>query len=403
MKIIGIEEQENKRKLNTKKVFFAGIIILALLLFIILFVVYSSSQAFRDLIDKYVLMKNIIEDSTASILIDENDNDNIFAYDKYICIYNKNTLINYNSYGKEEGKLTIDITTPEISTNGRYVLIGEKDLNKEVVNLYLISGNEIMWQKEMEGKIDKLSVNKNGYVAVVLSGTSHKSVIQIYNNMGDELFKIYLSSTIAMDVDISTDNQYLSFLEVNTNGTSVQSTIKTISIQKAKQKSKDTSVDPIVYTHSEDDGRIILNIKYQDGNKLLCMYDDSIDSIKGEEMEPLFMLTEDGQRCSFADIELNNSVYRIFEKTTLLTTQTNVEIINTSLGNKSSYSLSGVVKEVSSYGDTIAINIGSEIHFISTNGWLIKKYISNQEIKKVVICNNFAGIVYRNKIEIVNF
>ena len=57
---------------------------------------------------------------------------------------------------------------------------------------------------------------------------------------------------------------------------------------------------------------------------------------------------------------------------------------------------------MNSYNDKISINLGSEVHFISTNGWLIKRYISSQEIKKIVMCNNFAGIVYRNKIEIVN-
>ena len=79
----------------------------------------------------------------------------------------------------------------------------------------------------MEGKIDKLCVNKNGYVAVALSGTSYKSVIQVLNNTGEELFKTYLSSTIAMDIDISQDNQFISLLEVNTKKPTICSDIQT--------------------------------------------------------------------------------------------------------------------------------------------------------------------------------
>ena len=45
---------------------------------------------------------------------------------------------------------------------------------------------------------------------------------------------------------------------------------------------------------------------------------------------------------------------------------------------------------------------GTEIEFINTEGWLVKRYIANQEITNVVVSNNMAGIIYRDKIEIIN-
>ena len=398
MKIIGIEDEKNKKKINSKKILAISIIVVVLIVLAVLFIVYSAHKPFRDMVDKYILMKNVVEDSSATISVDESENNNIYAYDKYICILNKNTLTNYNSSGKQEGQISVEITTPIVSTNGKYFLIAEKGKNK----IYLISGNEIIWEKELEGNIDKISVNKNGYVAVVLSETTYKTVIQTYDDSGDELFKTYLSSTIAMDVDISVDNQYLSFLEINTSGTMAQSIIKTVSIQKAKQKAKDSSIEPIVYAFADEEGHLITNIKYQEGNRLLCMYDDSIHLIKNDKNEKVLSFVEDGAKVSFADIELSSNIYRIIEKSSLLSTQTTVEIYNTPNQNLNIYTFEGVTKESYSYNDTIAINTGSEVHFISSNGWLKKKYISNQEVKNVVMCNNFAGIVYRNKIEIVN-
>ena len=50
----------------------------------------------------------------------------------------------------------------------------------------------------------------------------------------------------------------------------------------------------------------------------------------------------------------------------------------------------------------IALNLGSEVDFVNTSGWLAKKYIANQEITNIVISNSIAGIIYRDKIEIVN-
>lgn len=394
MKIIGIDEGKNEKKINKKKLMIASIIVVVIIIGIILYTIYCLNKPFRDAIDKYVLMKNVMEDSTNSIILDENENNNIYLNDKYISILSKNTLKNYNSSGKLEGELTIEISTPIVLSNGKYLLIAEKGKSK----IYLISGNEIIWQNDLEGNIDKIAVNKNGYVAVILSGTTYKSVIQTFDNSGNELFKTYLSSTTAMSIDISADNQYLAFSELNTSGTSVQSTVKIVSIQKAKTTPKES----IIYTYQETGGKLLINIKYQDGNKLVCMYDDGINIIKNNTNENIVKLVEENMKISFGNMNLSNYVYRTIEKTSLLNTQTNMEIINTNNKKTSLYTLDGVAKEIYSYDNTIAINLGSEVHFISTNGWLMKKYISSQEVKNVVICNNFAGIVYRNKVELIN-
>ena len=131
------------------------------------------------------------------------------------------------------------------------------------------------------------------------------------------------------------------------------------------------------------------------------MYDDSICSIENGETQELFNLEEEGQKISFADIELNNFAFRIIEKSVLLSTDSTVELINTSSKKVNLYTLDSVVKEVYTYDDVVALNLGSEVHFIGTNGWLIKKYTSSQEVRNIVINSNFAGIVYRDKIEII--
>ena len=51
----------------------------------------------------------------------------------------------------------------------------------------------------------------------------------------------------------------------------------------------------------------------------------------------------------------------------------------------------------------IAVNFGTEILFINTSGWLINRYTSAQEIQDIVLTNKLAGIVFKNKIEILSF
>ena len=54
------------------------------------------------------------------------------------------------------------------------------------------------------------------------------------------------------------------------------------------------------------------------------------------------------------------------------------------------------------YGNIIGINIGTEMYFVNTNGMLIKKYVAKQEITNVMMSNNLAIIIYKDRIEIVN-
>lgn len=399
MKIIGIDNPEEKiKELNRKKIIISIFISIVFIILLVMVCIYIGNKPFRDFIDKYVLMKNVVENNVTSIELKESESYSIYAYDKYISVLSQNTLVGYNSSGKQEYELEVEITNPIVDTNNRFLLIAEKEKQR----IYLISGNNIVWKKDLEGNISRVSVNKNGYVSVILTGTTHKSVIQVLDASGNTLFKTYLANSIAMDSDISYDNKYLSFAEISTNGTMVQSMIKTISIQKTQEKNASESIsDSIIYTVTSPNNSTVLNLKYQDNNKLICMYDNSITSIQEGKEEELINLEQAGQKIVFADMELSNFAFRILEKNVLLSTESSVELVNTTSKKTNIYTVNSVIKEVYAYDDCIALNLGSEVHFIGTNGWLQKKYNSSHEVRKIVMNSNFAGVIYRDRIEII--
>ena len=121
---------------------------------------------------------------------------NIFAYDKYIVTLEKNTLTQYSQSGKKEGSLEIQVSDPIFDAEGKYLVVAEKNKQK----IYLIYNDNIVWEKDIEGNISKINVNKNGYTSVIISGTTYKSVIAVYDKEGKELFKTYLSSTSKYEV-----------------------------------------------------------------------------------------------------------------------------------------------------------------------------------------------------------
>ena len=387
-------KNKTNKNINKKRMILTFGISVVILLFIIATVIYKTNENFKEFVDKYILMKNVTEENVPTIDIDYESNTNIIPYGKYICILAENTLFQYNSSGKKEKEVKIEISNPIYDVENNYLVIGEKNNQK----LYLINGDHIVWEKDIEGKLNKVSVNKNGYVSIIVTGTTYKSVIVNYDKDGNELFKSYLSNTIAIDSCISPNNSELAYAEVNVSGTVVQSNIKVISVSEAKEKNTEPK-----YTYSAPQNSLIIRIKYQDKNQIVCMYENSINTLEQENNVEIMKLNESDKKIAFADIELNNHVFRTIEKSTgLFSADTVVEIKNVSSQKESIYTTKNVAKSVTSGQNIIALNLGTEVEFIDTSGRLVKKYTSTQVVRNIVICNGLAGIIYRDKIELIS-
>ena len=360
------------------------------LIIVITISLYIANESVRNWMDIYFFRKEIIEENLPTISLD-NENSNIYAYDNHIVILRDNKLVIYNSSGKEETTINVSITTPLFKSYGKYLLVGDKN-NK---NLYLIYNTSLQWQKTMEGNISKIAVNKNGAVGVVLTGTTYKSVITMYGITGEEEFKTYLSSTIAVDIAISEDSKYLSFAEINTSGTIITSTIKTISVEKAKT----TPAEAIIYKYEQEPNGLVVNIQYNKQN-LVCQYDNSIYLLKEGNSEKILDIDD---KIIFIDINLTEYICEVIEtSSSILSSQYELKIINIENKKENSYLLESMPKSLYCKNDIIAVNMGNEIDFINHNGWLQKSFTSKQSFKNVILGNNVAAIVYKDRVEIIN-
>lgn len=387
------EAPKKVKKLNKNRVRNTVIIATVLIFLTIIITLYVTSVGAREWIDKNIFQKEIKQDNVVSIDINPEKSTKIYAYDKYITTLSDNILRIYNNSGKEEKNLNVEITNPIFESKNKYLAIAEEKGQK----LYFISGQEIAWNTQVEGNISKITVNKNGYISIIITDTSYKAVIVLYNPEGKELFKTYLSSTRAIDTTISNDNKYLAIAEVDASGTTIQSNIKVISVDKA-QTDADNS---IVNIYKSETNKLITNIQYQDRNLLVCMYNDSIDVIKNEETKTIESLTD--KKITFASIELTNHISTIEEQSSgLFSAETVVQMKNVSNEKENFYTASEVAKEIYANENIVCLNFGAEAHFVNSSGWLAKKYISKQEITNIVMAENIAGIIYRDKIEIIN-
>lgn len=386
-------EHPEVKKVNKRKIIIISLVCLVIIVLVTVGIIYAVNLQFREWIDVNVLQKEKYKDDVAVINFNSDSNAEICAYDKYIGILSKNKFGIYNNAGKEEKSLDVPINNVLFSSSNKFLGIAENGGQ----NVYLISGQNLLWENKIEGNISKICVNKNGYIAVVISDTSYKTIVSLYNPNGKELFKIYLSSTRVADITISNDNKYLALAEIDTTSSVIKSNIKVISIENA-QTNTDNSIS---YIHNADSNKLLLNIKYQEKNKLVCLYDNSVDIIQNGENKELVNFSD--RKASFSTIELNKCISIVEEKSSgLFTADSEIAFINTDNQKETTYTTTDVTKEIYSHGDIIALNLGSQLHFVNSGGWLVKKYIAGQEISKVYMSESIAGIAYRDKIEIIN-
>lgn len=386
-------ETDNKR-LNKRKIIILVSIIIFIILLISVSMVYINNRTVRNWIDKNIFLKQKKQNNLQSIEIDEISNSNIYAFNKYIGILDKNNFNIYDSTGKKQDTLIIEITRPIFATSNRYLVIAEEKGQK----LYLIADNNILWEKDIEGSISDITVNRNGYVAITVVDTGYKTVVEMYNYQGEHLFNTFLSTSRVSATSISDDNKYFALVEIDTSGTLIQSNVKIISIDAGKNDPENS----VVKVYNGENNDLITNIKYQEKDKLLCMYTDKIMLIRGDGTVEKLQDYSD-KKVAYASIELSNSSITVEEKSSgLFTADSVVNIMNSDNNNVYQYIAEAVTKEVYTTNNIIALNLGTEVDFVNTSGWLVKKYMAEQEITGIVLSNSVAGIVYRDKIEIMN-
>lgn len=376
--------------LSKKKIVSIILIILGIMLVIILSF-YVGDEKTRYWIDKNILGKNIEEEDLPKIEYEQDKNVKTIAYQDYVATILDNQLKIYNKYGKLETQISINITNPIFATNKKYLLIGDIEKN----NVYMIYKNTLQWQKQLEDEITSLTITENGAVGVVTTNKTYKSIISVYNITGTEVFKTYLSTTYANNMIISNDMKYMSFVEVNTSGTSIETKVKTIDITKVKVNASES----IIYTYIPEPNEMIIKIKYYK-DEIIVYTDKGIFIYYNGNKNEVYKFNE---KTKFADINLDGKVCVVEEsKNAIMSNDFEIKIIDPLTKKENMYQLKSTIKDISCYGDIIIAETGNETRIINTKGWLIKTFKTSRNIKDISVAKNVVAIIYKNKIEILS-
>lgn len=388
MKKYSLEKFKERRK-NRKVIKFTIITLIAIIILVFI-ALYMANKSFNSFIDTYILKKRISENDANSLTIDTDNLSLIYAYDKSLVVYSDGSINFYNTDAKQTGNIEMTLSKPIADSEDKYLALADYGLQK----MCLIKSNSLVWQKDIEGKISKVSVNKQGYVAVSVTGTTYESIVMLFNENGDLLFSKYLS-TYVIDVDISDDSKYIAIAEVDNSTILPVTKIEMVSVGLASTSSENATIN----TYEAESNKLLTGMNFQSKNVLVCSFEDYVlkmtDSSSGRlyEFSDLTAYLEVDSRKGFVRIDKEESSVFKSDYRLKITNENNSEKV---------YIIEGSIKSLVCKDNKIALNLGKEVQFIDNNGWLVKKFIGNQEVKSVLVSNKIGIIVFKDKISIVN-
>lgn len=370
---------------KVKKIVILSILSVLILAIIVLISMYFGNIDFRYLVNKNILKKELGERDLSYIDLNDKGNSYIFAYGKNVAVLNENVLTIYNDSAKKISEIEVSVSAPVYMSKDNYLALSDENSG----NVYLIRNDSLIWKKTIEGNVSQIAINKQGEVAIVVTGTTYKSVIEMFDYKGEEVFKTFLSINYSTDVSLSDNGNYLSFVEVDTSGTSIVSKIKTISIDKAKESPSEA----IINNYSFEKGELVVNIEYVN-NDMFCMADNAVYVLKDGDINKKFDIND---KISFVDVDLNGYACRINDNAE--DEKHELEIYNENSDKPSVYLIDEAVKNIYCNNRVVAVNLGNEVDFVNMSGWLIKRFTPLQNIKDIEMGNGIAAIVYKDRVE----
>lgn len=348
---------------------------------------YIGNAETKEWVDKNILKKELSEDDLKAIDI-ENENTRTIAFNSKIATVADNKLIIYDSNAKKIKEINVEIKSPIFYTNGTYLLVADSGSS----NIYLIDNLDLLWSKKLDGNISKIYVNEIGKAAAVLTGTSYKSIIEMFDDYGDEEFKTYLSDSIITDLAISPKGDTLSYIDANISGALIINKVKTIDVNLAKSD----PTNSLKYNYEFDNDELLLKISIKrDG--IIAFSNKCIYLLKDGNKNQLYSVTDKEQ---IIDISLNRQ-YLTLEESSDKQGKQIAKLVDIYNNQEHIFSLDEIVKEVFASKEIIAINAGNEVYFINTSANLKKKFITTSNILSISISNDIAAIIYKNRIEIL--
>lgn len=377
---LDIFDMEATMKFNKRK-FFRNVFVLILFIGAVLGGIYlwKTPKARDTIYTKYLSFISSFEkdeivnvEEIYSISYDPAIQTNIVPGKDGILVVNKSGISEYTTSKNPIWVKDMTISNPLIATDGDRFAISEAGGNKVIS----FCNRTLLWEKECHGNINKVFINKDGYVGLIFSKTGYKSGFLFLDPNGNEICTKLFAKTMLIDLDISPKGDLVAMIEADANTATLSSAISFMS-----------NIGEIVYSTIESD-TLLSGIRFLDNSNVIAVGDNKLIKIdKNYEKTVL----DDFKDKTVSGINLENTdkiikIYRVADS--IFADKSVIDILNINNKKTGTGEVSGVIKAVESAGKTIAVVLTDRIDFFDISGRYLNSLSVSGKYKAIKLFNN---------------
>ena len=293
-------------------------------------------------------------------VVSEHDFD---EYNGKIAVVNSKGVEFYDNKGNYNSDIAFKIYSPYIHSNEQFAAIA--DVGSQ--NALVLKNNKQMYKITEQEPISYVSVNKNGYTAVITSESGYKSTVVIYDNFGNKIYTWYSGDLYVADVKISDNSKKFAVVGIDAED-SLKSVLKLFKMNENEPYSQ------VIF-----DSELAYQLEYR-GNNLVVLTDKKICllSASGKVKKSYGF---DGQTLLCFDIK--NTKMPVLTLDDKETAGSKVVLLNSSLKEKAVCLIEGQAKMMDENKKDIVVSNGDTLFMISSFGSLKAQGKMNKEAENI--------------------
>lgn len=343
-----------------------------------------GSVAIKDIIDKTFMSKSAeytLEQKEFDY--DANLSTVFHTYKNYIVKCSRDNIVYVDSNGNEQWTYSLSLSNPVVKSAGGYLLVADYGAR----TILEFNGKELRWEKELDNKIINADINSKGYVTVVHEDERSRGAVSVYDRQGIDCFTLGKADNFVLSSDVSPDGKKVFINSVDTSSINMNAIVEFTDLKGTMLSAKiekEDSVFPSVRFMQEG----LLAV----GDSMFIILDGDFNeklqyNVKGKIFSSC--IAEQKYAVIAANPEESTGVFE--------SGSSGVWVYNGEGERVSEYNLKGEVKNLKSYDDTIAVNLGSKLCFINIKGELLAEYSSSYDIKDVFFISRREVLVVCNE------
>ena len=219
-----------------------------------------------------------------SLLYDETEGTRFCLYNDYLAECSRDSFCLIDKNGFETFHKSVDFSAPAMCARGGYLVA--YDCGGRTA--FAMKGRKTVWEETFANAISGASVNKNGYIALILDEVGYRNCVRVYAPVGKKLFDWFVADDYVVGSEVAPSGKELIINRLKTSGLSARSSLVYL----------DMKYEPFRTVESKED-EVYLGARYLDDNTLavatknsLYLYSEAGELLAHEEFDYLTAFCE---------------------------------------------------------------------------------------------------------------